>query len=204
MLKYSAVPLENKIAVSDYVRDYVDVPRFLECCRACHNYSSKWSCPPYDFDPLSLWGTYGAGERAQRHCQAVAEKAASLCRGLAAAGVVLDEDLVRKAALLHDLRRQEHRHAQAGARLLRRLGHFRVDVVVAAHEDPDCPPQLDEVGLLYLADKLVQEDREVGIEARFAASLVKCATEEAKQQWERRLRHAQALEALVRQRLHRL
>ncbi len=59
MLKYSAVPLENKIAVKDYVRDYVDVPRFLECCRACHNYSSKWSCPPYDFDPLSLWGKYG-------------------------------------------------------------------------------------------------------------------------------------------------
>ena len=74
---------------------------------------------------------------------------------------------------------------------------------MAAHEDPDCPPQLDEEGLLYLADKLVQEDREVGIEARFAVSLAKCATEEAKQQWERRLRHAQALEALVRQRLHR-
>lgn len=58
MLKYSAVPLENKIAVSDYVRDYVDVPRFLECCRACHNYSSKWSCPPYDFDPLGLWAQF--------------------------------------------------------------------------------------------------------------------------------------------------
>ena len=83
-------------------------------------------------------------------------------------------------------------------------GYFRVAAVVAAHEDPDYPPRLDEEGLLYLADKLVQEDREVGIEARFAASLVKCATEEAKQQWERRLRHAQALEGLVRQRLHRL
>ena len=159
---------------------------------------------PDDAAIESLWETYGAGDRAQRHCRAVAGKAASLCRGLAAVGVVLDEDLVRRAALLHDLRRQEHRHAQAGARLLRRLGYFRVAAVVAAHEDPDCPPQLDEVGLLYLADKLVQEDREVGIEARFSASLAKCATEEAKQQWERRLRHAQALEDLVRQRLHRL
>lgn len=55
VVKYSAVPLENKIAVSDYVRDYVDVPRFLECCKACPNYGVKWSCPPYDFDPLGLW-----------------------------------------------------------------------------------------------------------------------------------------------------
>ena len=55
VLKYSAAPLENKIAVEDYVRDYVDVPRFLECCKACPHYSSKWSCPPYDFEPLDLW-----------------------------------------------------------------------------------------------------------------------------------------------------
>ena len=159
---------------------------------------------PDDGAIAGLWETYGAGDRAQRHCRVVAEKAASLCRGLAAGGLVLDEDLVRRAALLHDLLRQEPCHARAGARLLRRLGYFRVAAVVAAHEDPDCPPRLDEEGLLYLADKLVQEDREVGIEARFAASLVKCATEEAKQQWERRLCHAQALEDLVRQRLHRL
>ena len=58
MLKYSAAQLENKIAVEDYVRDYVDVPRFLECCRACPNYASKWSCPPYDFDPLDLWAQF--------------------------------------------------------------------------------------------------------------------------------------------------
>lgn len=148
----------------------------------------------------SLWATYGAGERAWCHCQAVAEKAASLCRELAAAGSPLDEDLVRRAALLHDLRRQERRHARAGARLLRRLGYFRVAAVVAAHEDPAGSPRLDEEGILYLADKLVRDDREVGIQARFAESLAKCATSEAKQQWERRLRHAQALEDLVRQR----
>lgn len=58
MLKYSAVPLENKIAVRDYVRDYIDVPRFLECCKACRNYGVKWSCPPYDFDPLGLWAQF--------------------------------------------------------------------------------------------------------------------------------------------------
>ena len=84
---------------------------------------------PDDGAIAGLWETYGAGDRAQRHCRVVAEKAASLCRGLAAGGLVLDEDLVRRAALLHDLLRQEPCHARAGARLLRRLGYFRVAAV---------------------------------------------------------------------------
>lgn len=58
MFQYETEPLENQISASDYVRDYVDVPRFLECCRACPNYGNKWSCPPYDFNPLDLWAEY--------------------------------------------------------------------------------------------------------------------------------------------------
>ncbi len=58
MLQYRAEPLENRISVEEYVRDFVDVPRFLACCRACPNYTVKWSCPPYDFEPLSLWRKY--------------------------------------------------------------------------------------------------------------------------------------------------
>lgn len=60
MLEYSAEPLENKISVSEYVKKYVDAPRFLECCRACPNYTVKWSCPPYDFEPLDLWKKFSA------------------------------------------------------------------------------------------------------------------------------------------------
>lgn len=58
MLQYETEQLENQISVGDYVRDYVDVPRFLECCKACPNYGNKWSCPPYDFNPLDLWAEY--------------------------------------------------------------------------------------------------------------------------------------------------
>lgn len=36
----------------------VDVPTFLECCRACGNYESVWSCPPYTFDPEDYWKRY--------------------------------------------------------------------------------------------------------------------------------------------------
>lgn len=55
MLSYGTAALENMIPADEYIRGYVDVPRFLECCRACPNYTVKWSCPPYDFDPLALW-----------------------------------------------------------------------------------------------------------------------------------------------------
>ena len=40
---------------SDFVRDYVDVDRFLECCKVCPNYGAKWSCPPFAFDVQAFW-----------------------------------------------------------------------------------------------------------------------------------------------------
>jgi len=47
-----------EIDVADYVRSFVDVPRFLECCRVCPNYETRWTCPPYSFDPLTVWNAY--------------------------------------------------------------------------------------------------------------------------------------------------
>lgn len=44
--------LTARIAMEDYLRDYVDVPRFLGLCAQCSNYEHRWSCPTFDFDPL--------------------------------------------------------------------------------------------------------------------------------------------------------
>ena len=40
----------EKILSADYVRDYVEVERFIECCKMCPNYGAKWGCPPYAFN----------------------------------------------------------------------------------------------------------------------------------------------------------
>lgn len=48
------------VSMQEYLRECVDVPRFLSYCRACPNYGRIWSCPPYDFDPMSIWNQYGA------------------------------------------------------------------------------------------------------------------------------------------------
>ena len=44
--------------VSDFVKNCVDVPRFLACCRECPNFDGRWSCPPYNFSVETLWKRY--------------------------------------------------------------------------------------------------------------------------------------------------
>ena len=55
---YTTKRYQATIPVSDYLREYVDIPTFLECCKKCHNYETKWSCPCYDFDVLEYWQKY--------------------------------------------------------------------------------------------------------------------------------------------------
>ncbi len=56
---YTVRELENEVSMTEYLRDCVDVLKFLACCKACPNYGTVWSCPPFDsFDPMELWNRY--------------------------------------------------------------------------------------------------------------------------------------------------
>ena len=55
---YRTERLEASINIASYIDGYVDVERFLACCRECPNYGQLWSCPPYDFDPLDIWRAF--------------------------------------------------------------------------------------------------------------------------------------------------
>ena len=55
---YTIEQLEKKIPMEQVLRDCVDVPYFLELCKACPNYGSRWSCPPYTTDSLCVWLGY--------------------------------------------------------------------------------------------------------------------------------------------------
>ncbi len=50
--------LQREIAVSDFFRDCVDIPRFAECCQLCPNHKRLWSCPPFAFSPADVWQKY--------------------------------------------------------------------------------------------------------------------------------------------------
>ncbi|MDO4869333.1 MAG: DUF2284 domain-containing protein [Bacillota bacterium] len=57
-MEYTLDRIEAGIDVETYVEDFVDVKGFLECCKACPNYNTIWSCPPFAFHPLEYWGRY--------------------------------------------------------------------------------------------------------------------------------------------------
>lgn len=58
-MKYEIEKLEAETDIPSYLKEYVDIPTFLECCKACPNYGKIWSCPPYDFDVEAYWKRFG-------------------------------------------------------------------------------------------------------------------------------------------------
>lgn len=47
------------VETKDFIKDYVDVERFIECCKLCPNFGNKWGCPPYVFDVKEkYWNNY--------------------------------------------------------------------------------------------------------------------------------------------------
>ena len=108
--------------------------------------------------------------------------------------------LVVSAALLHDVARAEPRHGDAGAELLERLGYSRVARIVRRHMrlGDALGDDLDETQVVYLADKLVQEDRIVGVEERFAVRFARYAGDPAALEGVRaRLAEARLIQARV-------
>lgn len=135
-----------------------------------------------------LLRTSNMPEPVRRHSEAVSRKALSMARALERAGICLDLDLVRSASLLHDIGKGRPDHARLGADILARSGYPAAAEIVRQHHDLDCiPKRADETLVVYLADKMVQGDREVTLEERFAGSLGKCVgNPEAMKHFERR------------------
>ena len=137
-------------------------------------------------------GAAGADEKLLAHCRAVAALADELCAALREKSVSLDAEAVHAAALLHDIARGEADHAALGARWLRELGYPEIAELVRQHHDPD-GTQINEAAVLYIADKAVRGDTRVPLDGRFAASLEKCTTPEAREAHARRYETARTI-----------
>lgn len=59
-LDYAVNDVQATVRLAEYLPLCVDVPRFLGFCRQCPNYGTRWACPPFDFDPMAIWGQYTA------------------------------------------------------------------------------------------------------------------------------------------------
>ena len=116
------------------------------------------------------------------HCRAVARCALQLAQQI---HEPVDTGLLEAACLLHDILRDKPQHAAAGAKLLNKEGYPRLAEIISCHHD--LPEETDtESRLLYLADKLIQEDQTVSLEERFQQARKKCGTDQALAAWQRR------------------
>ena len=138
----------------------------------------------------------GTPEHVIAHCRAVAVEALALADRLSASPSSFDRDLLRAAALLHDVARTQPEHAKIGAAWIRALGYPDIADVIALHHD-FTGDTLNEAALLYLADKHIQGTRHVSLKERFAGSLDRCDSEEARLAHERRYQKALELETLL-------
>ena len=116
-------------------------------------------------------------EPTRRHGRAVAALAQRLARRLQATGAPIDPDLTRAAALVHDIAKGRRRHAEAGAAMMRDFGFPSLAGPIAHHMSLAFDGRLDESAIVYLADKLVQGETRVSLQARFAPALERFASD---------------------------
>lgn len=149
---------------------------------------------PTDVEIKALEALAGTPENVLRHEMRVTQTAMEIATILKEKGIRMDKDLLRAAALLHDLCRTEKKHGLAGAELLRSQGFFSVARLVATHMDHPYDGTLDEGTVLYLADKLTCNDGLCSIDQRLAGMMAKFKGDEKAQEGAvRRLKKAQTI-----------
>jgi molybdenum cofactor cytidylyltransferase len=161
----------NVPVVDQYILKDIDRPEDYACaldCMAHHDIPSEAEC-------RALMVRRAVSQNVIDHCLAVADLAGRITMALKAAGCRLEIERVVSAARVHDLARGCPRHAAEGARILREMGFARIADIVAVHMDYPVKKEapITEAEVVFLADKWIQEDREIGMDARFKEKLRK-------------------------------
>ncbi len=128
-----------------------------------------------------LEGVLGVAEPVIRHGKAVADIALRLGKALNQAGCDLNIPLLEAAALLHDLAKGKPDHPRLGAEILVEQGFSTVARPVATHMDITVN-EAGKIGVaevVYLADKLVQGDRQISLAERFRPKIERYAGDPA-------------------------
>ena len=117
-----------------------------------------------------LYREWNTPEKVKAHCRAVSDVAVKLGRELNRCGYSLDINLIRGAGLVHDVARTKERHDLIGYEILNDMGYRDEAEIVKVHmrypkfNDVE---RLNECDMVCLADRLVKEDKYVGLDERF-------------------------------------
>ena len=123
-----------------------------------------------------LYEEYSTPEHVRAHCRAVTDTAVKLAEALNKQRYSLDLDLIRGAGLSHDVARTSEEHWKVGADALEALGYkdeadiIRVHMFYSPFNSVD---KLNECDMVCLADRLVKEDKYVGLDERIEYILKK-------------------------------
>ena len=149
-----------------------------------------------------LMEKYEMPEKTLRHSYLVERLALELAGLLSEKGVAVNTDLLSSACLLHDIARAQPEHAAVGAKLLLQAGWPDTARLVALHMDlPDGYEAIDELTLLYIADKLARKDKPVPLKDTVAELERRYADNpEALSAARKRMAHAQSLADIIRSR----
>ncbi|KLU64225.1 molybdenum cofactor cytidylyltransferase [Desulfosporosinus acididurans] len=106
-----------------------------------------------------------------KHSKQVAALCCVIGSCLRSSGCRINLDLIKAAALLHDLAKGQPHHAQVGSSML--MNYPMVAKIVAEHTDicTNIEQTISEKEVVYLADKFVKDEQIVSLKDRFAGPL---------------------------------
>lgn len=159
----------------DTPEEYQRIRRFAEIIYAADRTPGLRHASPTSEDALYLLSLLEVPEHVIRHSQCVTMVGVALAEATQSLMPSLDVDLVRAACMLHDMARTQHKHAAVAQNILNSLGMRRLASIVGSHmllpREILESPLLTEEELVYLADKLVMEDKVVSLDERAAHAL---------------------------------
>jgi len=156
--------------VDEFILQDMDEPQDYQ--RLCERFKTREVLSPSECHAL-LVERLNVSPAVWAHGRAVAEQARLLGQALETAGCRLNLDLITAAALVHDMARGKPGHAAHGGRILRELDMPLMAAIVETHMDfrVENEDPISEAEVVFLADKLICEDRFVGLDERFLPRL---------------------------------
>ena len=137
----------------------------------------------------SLRDAAGIPDKIKLHCDAVTDEALRICDELEATGLNFNRELIRQAAILHDIARLEKQHEYCGGEYLKALGYGQLGDIIRVHGELE-NEEIDEAAIVFIADKNIRETDRVSVEDRYRLSCDKCHSPEGLEVHERRMNQA--------------
>ncbi|MFA9397907.1 MAG: DVU_1551 family NTP transferase [Clostridiaceae bacterium] len=112
-----------------------------------------------------------------KHGEKVSFVASVIGEKLNQKGYNLDIELIKSASYLHDIAKGNHNHEKIGAEIIANYGYIKLADIIKNHMDSNLGKRINEENIVYIADKLVKEDKIIKIEDRFYQSIKRYSNE---------------------------